>query len=89
MQLTFDHDLRYLQFSILKAIPGVWHAVLARSGVAADGSKVPFNLGLNGHEPESEVWGRRRRVTALASAHVAVFAHQVHGAQVAVWEDGA
>ncbi|MDA8137102.1 MAG: polyphenol oxidase family protein, partial [Desulfobacteraceae bacterium] len=42
-----------------------------------------------GHEPESEVWGRRRRVTALASAHVAVFAHQVHGAQVAVWEDGA
>lgn len=89
MRLTCHDELRYMQFPLLSAMPGVWHGVFLRSTVSPAGIKEDFNLGLNGFDAECDVWGRRRRVIATAGVRGAVFAHQVHGTQVAVWDAAA
>jgi hypothetical protein len=86
MQLTQRDELRYFQFALLNAVPGVWHGVFARHTRAMDGHSGSFNLGLNGGAPEAEVWSRRRRAMTATNAALAVFARQVHGTEVAVWE---
>lgn len=88
MRLTAHNELRYMQFPLLAFLPGIWHGVFLRDTVAPDGTRAAFNLGVNGVEPDSDVWVRRRRAMAAAGAEGAVFAHQVHGTQVAVWDGG-
>lgn len=86
MQLTYQDELRYMQFPGLRKVPGIWHGAFVRRTVGPDGLTESFNLGLNGDEPEKEIWHRRRRIMAAAGARGAVFARQVHGTKVAVFE---
>lgn len=83
-----DHSV-YLQFQGLAKLPGVWHAVFPRYRLDESGDRIPFNLGLNGDAPQERIWADRRRVMQAAGARLAVFAHQVHGVQVGVWDSDA
>lgn len=86
MQWRCNHEMRYLQFGPLASIPGVWHGVFARYAIDAQGGRRSFNIGLNDHDPELRVRDNRRRMLALSGGRYAVFARQVHGAEVAVWD---
>jgi purine-nucleoside/S-methyl-5'-thioadenosine phosphorylase / adenosine deaminase len=86
MRWVQEGDLRFLQFPALAAAEGVWHGIAARFSIDEDGGRTPLNLGLNCGDPEQRVWANRRRLIAAAGGQRAVFAHQVHGVQVGVWE---
>lgn len=79
-------DLRFLHFPALAAQRGVWHGITTRFSIEEDGCRTPLNLGLNCGDPDRRVRANRRRLIAAAGGRRAVFARQVHGDQVAVWE---
>jgi YfiH family protein len=78
--------MRFLQFPALAAAAGLWHGITARFTIEENGSRTPLNLGLNGRDPDQRVWENRRRLIAAAGGRRAVFAHQVHGDEVGVWD---
>ncbi len=84
MHLTARNGIAFLQFPALSAIPGVQHGIILRQ---ADDREQPtdLNLGLCCGTPDHQVWRNRRRVRSLFGAGTMVFAHQTHGAQVALW----
>ncbi len=86
MQLLQFNGAVYFQFQRLGGLPGVWHGIFPRYRFDENFDKVPFNLGLNGAEPDKSVWKNRRRAMTAAGTDFAVFAHQVHGVQVGIWD---
>ena len=64
-------------------------AFFLRNAAGHDGKTVPFNLGLACGTPEGDVWHNRQRALSLLGNHaLGVFARQVHGGQVAIWDAG-
>lgn len=86
MQWKSNHRLHYLQFSLLDSLPGVWHGIFPRYALDENGRRRGFNIGLNGSVPESQAWQDRRQMLGASGGRQAVFARQVHGAEVALWE---
>ncbi|MBI5062409.1 MAG: laccase domain-containing protein [Desulfatitalea sp.] len=86
MQWKCNHTLHYLQFGVLASVPGLWHGVFPRYALDESGRRRSFNLGLNGTAPEPQVWRNRQQMLTAGGGRQAVFARQVHGADVALWE---
>lgn len=89
MRWVDDNGLRYLQFPHLQQLPGLWHGVFTRhlrSGI--EGKVAAFNVGFDAGDPESVVIENRRRLKRTAGGAPIVYARQVHGINVAVWENG-
>jgi polyphenol oxidase len=86
MRWMDDDGVRYLQFPALAAVAGVWHGIFTRHAIDEEGQGTSLNVGLNNGDPDHRVWANRRRMLAAAGGGIAVFARQVHGAEVAVWE---
>jgi polyphenol oxidase len=87
MRWMDENGLRFFQFPALAAVAGVWHGIFTRYAVDAEQRRMSLNIGLNNGEPELRVWENRRRMLACGEGGAAaVFARQVHGAEVAVWD---
>ena len=86
MKWIQNHSLGYLQFPSLSAANRLWHGIVPRFHLQPDGARLPLNLGLNCGDPDQQVWERRRLVMAAVGTRVAVFARQVHGNRVGVWD---
>jgi len=87
MRWIDENGLRFFQFPALAAVAGVWHGIFTRYAVDAEQRRTSLNIGLKNGDPEQRVWeNRRRMLTSGGGGAAAVFARQVHGADVAVWE---
>jgi polyphenol oxidase len=87
MRWMDEKGLRFFQFPALAAVAGVWHGIFTRYAVDAEQRMTSMNIGLNNTDSEQRVWENRRRMLASGGGGAtAVFARQVHGADVAVWE---
>jgi polyphenol oxidase len=86
MQWIQNHHLEWLRFPALSAAGGLWHGILPRFYVEDGNTRKPLNLGLNCGDPDQRVWDNRRRVMAAVGGRQAVFARQVHGNQIGVWD---
>lgn len=87
MQWVDDHNLRYLQFPHLLQLQGLWHGIFTRhmrNGL--QGERLSFNVGLNTGDPDRLVIENRSKMITAAGSRQAVYAHQVHGTTVAVWD---
>ncbi len=87
MQWRCNHTLHYLQFGALASVPGVWHGIFPRYALDESGRRRSFNLGLNGSASEPQIWRNRRQMLKASGGRQAIFARQVHGADVARWEE--
>ncbi|MBT8340525.1 MAG: peptidoglycan editing factor PgeF [Desulfatitalea sp.] len=85
MRWVCDGMLRYLQFPMLAELHGFRHGIFTRFSVAQDGRKKPFNIGRGGPFLENETLSNRRRMIRATGFPTAVYARQVHGADVATW----
>jgi len=87
MRWVQRHGLRYLQFAQLDAIPGLWHGIFTRFCMdGRGGSPSAFNIGLNVGDSDAKVHRNRHRMLDVSGCRTAVFARQVHGHQVALWQ---
>jgi YfiH family protein len=78
-----------ISFPALRGVPGLVHAVTTRAGGASRGPFAALNLGLRtGDDPAVVGANRRLLAAALGAPGEPVFPRQVHGARVAVLEDG-
>jgi len=90
MRWAESHGLRYAQFAQLRAVPGLWHGIFARHCLDGQGARPSaFNIGFDVGDSETLVQHNRRRMLAVAGSRSAVFARQVHGDVVAVWDRSA
>jgi len=88
MRWIDENDLRYIQFPHLARFTGLWHGIFTRHLRDRQiGAVFPFNVGYHAGDPDSVVTRNRRRMMATVGGAVAVYAHQVHGTQVAVWDN--
>ncbi len=77
-----------MQFPHLAKLSGLWHGIFTRHLRDGQvGAVSPFNVGYRAGDPDSVVAQNRRRMMVAAGGAPAVYAHQVHGAQVAVWDN--
>ncbi len=89
--MRWDHSggLWRLCFPAIEEIPGIFHGIFARWLPSGQKGTEPFNLGLGCGSSDSRVWRNRRRLLASFGVDIqGIFARQVHGREVAVWEDG-
>jgi YfiH family protein len=81
-----DQGLAYLQFPMLSNLPGFFHGIFLRQAADQQGKSEEFNLGMGCGTPEDQVWSNRQRMLdAFGKDHVAIYARQVHGTQVGIW----
>jgi hypothetical protein len=85
MQWKSNHIVHYLQFVGLASVAGIWHGVFPRYALDEGGRRRSFHLGLIGNAPESLIWQNRRQMLRTSGGRQAVYARQVHGADVARW----
>lgn len=87
MELICKNGLHYLRFPRLAEVPGLFHGFFLRWRVDRDGTPIPFNLGLGCGTPDKAVWHNRRQIPAvMGNSALSVFARQVHGREVAIWD---
>ncbi|MBR9979513.1 MAG: laccase domain-containing protein [Desulfatitalea sp.] len=86
MRWMDNRGVRYLQFPSLVSVPGVWHGIFTRWAYNDDGSRAALNIGLNNGDPQGQVQASRHRMLDVAGGQTAIFARQVHGADVAIWD---
>lgn len=85
MHFIHHNGLAYVQFPALAALPGFFHGVFLKYDRKNKGADIALNAGLNNGDPDEKVWRNRRRMLSVFGSHIAVFAHQVHGNNVAIW----
>ncbi len=85
MKWIHHKGMSYLQFPSLAAIGGIFHAVFTRYAMNGRQQRTALNLGLGCGDPDNMIWANRRRVLDTMGSRFAVFARQVHGADVGVW----
>jgi YfiH family protein len=78
-------ELQYLQHPLLTTIPGVWHGILARFTSNRHRNRQPFHVPLPDCDLNNSSGGPYRQLLSLCGANYLVFAKQVHGNTVAVW----
>lgn len=86
MHWVQDHGLNYLQFSMLSRLPGFFHGIFLRRAADHQGGIEDFNLGLGCGTPDAQVRHNRQRILdVFGKGHVGVYARQVHGTQIGIW----
>lgn len=86
MYWTYKRELQYLQHPLLATIPGVWHGIVARFAFDRYHDRQPFHVPLPGCDfKKSALEDTHRQILSLCGANYLVFAKQVHGKTVAVW----
>ena len=87
MRWVDSNGLRYVQFPNLVNVPGLWHAIFTRQWWdGKNGSRSSFNIGFNAGDPDDVICSHRRRMISVVGGRSTVYAHQVHGAEVAIWD---
>ncbi len=86
MRLIAQNGITVFQFPALNALAGIQHGVFLRE-VRNHGRTTDLDLGLRCGASDSAVWENRRRVRSFFGTGTMVFARQVHGARIAVWDD--
>lgn len=89
MRWVAHRGVRFLQFPALAEVPGVWHGICTRWAHDGDGRRLVLNIGMNNGDPGGDITANRRRMLTAAGGPTAVFARQVHGTEVAVWDPAA
>jgi YfiH family protein len=78
--------LTYLQFPALSALPGFFHGIFLRHALDPQQTLTPFNVGMGqGRSQTQAEQNRRRMVAVFGSRLTGVYARQVHGTQVGIW----
>ncbi len=86
MQWVRSNGLQYLRFANLAKVPGISHGIFLRSRWNHGREPVPFNAGLGCGTPDHDVWRNRQHIVSLmGNGAIGIFARQVHGRKVAVW----
>ena len=81
-----DNGLTYLQFSMFAKLPRIFHGVFLKQQRPHGKSQV-FNLGLQCGTPDDQVWhNRQKMLNTFGNNMIGIYAHQVHGTQVGIWE---
>jgi YfiH family protein len=81
-----DRGLVYLQFPTISKLPGFFHGIFLRQAPDRQSGSEEFNLGIGCGTPEAKVWfNRQRMLDAFGKGHVGIYARQIHGTQVGVW----
>jgi YfiH family protein len=78
----------HFQFAALSGLPGVVHGVFPRFGWDDGGRRTAVSYGTGNSPGLEQAWENRRVTARVAGVEAAVFARQVHGARVGVWEQG-
>lgn len=87
MILKKENGLIYLQFPLLRKLPGFFHGIFMRRAWDEQGAEMKFNLGMGCGTDQTRVEkNRRRMIRAFGNGHTPVYARQVHGTQVGVWD---
>jgi polyphenol oxidase len=86
MRWLAQNGLRYLQFPALAVLPHYFHAIFLRDADPSQGAGIPFNLGLGCGTSDALVWANRQRMLSHWGNPTGVFARQVHGVEVGIWE---
>jgi YfiH family protein len=86
MRWVRQQGLHYLEFPRLAQVAGIRHGIFLRFSEQQPGRYRSFNLGMGCGDGDEHVWRRRRRVRALFGFNTMVFARQVHGDRVNLWE---
>ena len=88
MQWDHGNGLRRLYFPAIEAISGFFHGIFASGLPDRGGDPQRLNLGLGCGTADRQVWRNRRRVMARFGLRTAgVYARQVHGTAIGVWDD--
>ncbi len=88
MDWIHDNGMTYLKFPMLSDLPGFFHGIFLRQAWDHKGGATTFNLGLGCGTPDAQVQlNRRRMLSVFGDGHTAVYAHQVHGTQVGIWDN--
>jgi purine-nucleoside/S-methyl-5'-thioadenosine phosphorylase / adenosine deaminase len=83
------NSLVYLQFPALSKFPGFFHGIFLGRPADRRGRIETFSLGMGGPMPAEQVEkNRQRMLEVFAGSLTGVYARQVHGTQVAVWDSG-
>lgn len=78
--------LTYLQFPALSALQGFFHGIFLRYARDPQKAWTPFNIGLKQDSFQARaVQNRQRMIELFGSRVTGVFARQVHGTQVGIW----
>ena len=85
MRWICHNGMHYLQFSHLAKIKGLRHGILLKFNENHRRTHEPFNLGLGGGDSDARVWERRRQIGRHFGLATLVFARQVHGNSVMIW----
>ena len=82
-----NHGLNYLQYPMFSGLNGFFHGIFLRRTSNPGDSLEDFNLGMGCGTPDSQVQqNRRRMLDALGTGLAGVYARQVHGTQVGIWD---
>jgi YfiH family protein len=81
-----DRGLIYAQFPKLSGLEGFFHGVFLRRKIDPGNPIEDFNLGMGCGTPDAQVRANRRRMLGLfGQGVVGVYARQVHGTRVGIW----
>jgi YfiH family protein len=84
MHFVQKNGLRFLQFSNLANVTGLFHGVYTRFYLDMTGRKHSLNLGLDCGDTRDTVLMNRHKMLMTAGTDVGVFIQQVHGTDVQV-----
>jgi polyphenol oxidase len=81
------HGLNYLQYPMISGLNGFFHGIFLRRTLYQGDRPEDFNLGIGCGTPDSQVRrNRRRMLETFGTGFVGVYARQVHGTQVGIWD---
>lgn len=84
-----NNGLTYLQFPALSLEPDFFHGIFLSYTRNSPGRITGFNLGTGCGTPDDTVArNRRRMLNVFGNGLTGVYAHQVHGTQVGIWNTG-
>jgi YfiH family protein len=86
MHWVQSDGLTYLQFPALSALPGFFHGIFLRHALDPQQTLAPFNVGMGQGRSQTQAEQNRRRLVAVFGGRLTgVYARQVHGTQVGIW----
>jgi YfiH family protein len=81
-----DRGLIYTQFPRLSGLDGFFHGIFLRRVSKPGRLTDDFNVGMGCGTPDAQVRANRRRMLEMfGQGVVGVYAHQIHGTQVGIW----
>lgn len=81
-----DNGICYLQFPSMSKLPSFFHGIFLRRVSGNSHGLKEFNVGMGCGTSDDQVrMNRRRMLEVFGKDHVGVYARQVHGTQVGIW----